>query len=133
MNKYVSSEIPCNVGQTVYKICPKCNPYHSGNCENCAWRGCFMTGCDIGIRVYSDGSHCEHPLQIIPYRATPHRFMTVLLWWNIMYFATEEEAQTALAEYESIRKISDRKERYKAYKKWESHRETKYTFWEDKE
>lgn len=120
--------IPCIVGETVYKICPKCNKDHNGSCERCAWRGCHMTGCDVGVRVWFDGSHEEHDLQIVPYKVTEHRFVTIIKYWNIMFFATAEEAETAKAEYDTIRKIENRHKRYEAYQAWETMREKHYSF-----
>lgn len=87
-----------------------------------------MTGCDIGVRIYSDGSHNEHNLQILPYKVTENGFITIIKYWNIMFFATEESANTARAEYDAIRNIQDRRERYEAYKAWESKREMHYEF-----
>lgn len=120
--------LPCKIGDTVYKICPKCNEWHNASCEHCAWRGCHMTGCDIGVRVYSGGSYNELPLQIVPRYVSKGSFVTVCELWNTMYFATEEEANTAKEEYEAIRNIQDRNERYEAFKAWEAKRERHYAF-----
>ena len=124
---------PCKVGQTVYKLCPKCNERHSGSCMNCAWSGCHMMGCDVGVGVYSDGSHGNYDLQIVPRKVSEYSIITIFKWWNIMYFATEEEATAAKEKYDAIRKIADRHERYEAYKAWEAKRETHYAFLEGKE
>lgn len=121
---------PCKVGQTVYKICPKCNERHNGSCEHCAWGGCIMSGCDIGVRVCSDGSYGEYNLQIVPRKVTKYDIITVFELWNIMYFATEEEAYAAKEEYVTIRNIQDRHERYDAYKTWKAKREKNYSFLE---
>ena len=120
--------LPCKVGQTVYKICPKCNDRHDGSCKHCAWSGCHMTGCDVGVRVYSDGSHNDKPLQIVPRKVTKNNFVNTLEHWNLMYFATEDEARTAMTEYDAIRKIEDKDERYAAYKAWEKEREIVFPF-----
>jgi hypothetical protein len=120
--------LPCKVGQTVYKICPKCNDRHDGSCNHCAWSGCHMTGCDIGVRVYSDGSCGDKPLQIVPRKVTKNNFVTTLEYWNLMYFATEDKARTAMSEYDTIRKIEDRNERYAAYKEWEKARACTFPF-----
>lgn len=119
---------PCKVGQTVYKICPKCNDRHNESCEHCAWCGCNSSGCDIGVKVYSDGSYNEKTLQIVPRKVTPHTIITIFELWGIMYFATEEEANAAKAEYDTIRNIQDRRKRYKKYKEWETKRKTYYAF-----
>lgn len=47
---------PCYIGDTVYKICPKCNKDHNGDCTHCAWRGTSPHGCDIGVHIWPDGS-----------------------------------------------------------------------------
>lgn len=87
-----------------------------------------MTGCDIGVRVYSDGSCGDKNLQIVPRKVTKNNFVTTLEYWNLMYFATEDEARTAMSEYDAIRNIEDRDERYVAYKKWEKEREIVFPF-----
>lgn len=120
--------LPCKVGKTVYKICPKCNDRHNGNCNHCAWRGCFMSGCDVGVRVYSDGSYNEKPLQVVPYSVTRGGFVTIVENWNVLYFPNSEEAEKAISEYDKIRKIEDRKERYKKYLSWEAQRKQHYSF-----
>ena len=121
--------IPVRVGQTVYKICPICNPKHDGNCKHCAWGDCFgLAGCDIGVGVYEGGSYNEKELQIIPRKVVASHFITILKWWNIMYFATEAEAEKAMKEYDAIRKIEDRIERYHRYKEWEEMRQYIFPF-----
>ena len=85
-----------------------------------------MTGCDVGVRVWFDGSHEEHDLQIVPYKVTEHRFVTIIKYWNIMFFATAEEAETAKAEYDTIRKIENRHKRYEAYQAWETKRTRRF-------
>jgi hypothetical protein len=89
-----------------------------------------MTGCDVGVRVYEGGSHGDYELQIVPRRVTENSIITIFQLWNIMYFATEEEAKMATTEYDTIRKMEDRHEKYEAYKSWESKRETRYAFLE---
>ena len=119
---------PCKVGDIVYKICPKCNNNHNKTCKYCTWSGCFMTGCDIGVRVYWDGSCGDYELQIVPYKVAKDNIITIFQAWNVMYFTTEEQANTAKEEYDIIRKIEDRHKRYEAYKAWESKRKTHYVF-----
>ena len=120
--------LPCKVGETVYKICPKCNPNHNGSCKHCAWCGCFMNGCDIGVKVYSDGSHSNYELQIVPYKVKENSFITIIKYWNIMFFSNAEEAEKAKNEYNQIRNIEDRKTRYEKYLSWEAQRKQHYPF-----
>lgn len=120
--------IPIKTGQNIYKICPVCNPKHNGGCEHCAWRGCQGYGCDVGVRVCSDGSHGDYDLQIILRAVTIFSLTTILKWWNIMYFPTKEEAEKAMKEYLAIREIEDRAERYRQYKEWEDGRRYHFPF-----
>lgn len=114
-------ELPCKIGDTVYKICPKCSQNHNGSCQNCAWVGC-AGGCDVGVGVWGDGSFNELRLQIVEKKIWESGFVKIVNLWNIQYFATKEEAEIALKEYDFIRKISDRKERKKQYDLWEEKR-----------
>lgn len=58
------------IGQTVYRICPKCNDKHNGNCINCAWensmsnRGCTVYG------LWKDGQFSKENSQIIETKLT---------------------------------------------------------------
>ena len=52
-----SVELPCKVGDTVYRICPKCNNEHNNSCRNCAWAGCITDcGCDV-YGLWNDGKY----------------------------------------------------------------------------
>lgn len=110
--------LPVLVGETVYKICPKCNDRHVNNCEHCAWSGCFPHGCDVGVGVYQSGSYENHTKQIIEKRVSEYNFFTVVKLWGIMYFDSRKSAEHALSEYNSICAIQDGKERYNAYVEW---------------
>ena len=126
--KRIVADLPCKVGDTVYKICPKCNELHNGSCEHCAWHGCFMGGCEVGVRVYGDGSYTNKELQIMPCKVNDSNFITILKSWNIMYFRTIEDTKSAMIEYDEIRSIEDRKERVLAYDKWDDNRRFSYSF-----
>ena len=119
--------LPCKVGDIVYKICPKCNPNHNGSCEHCAWCSCHMMGCDVGVGVMCDGSYSDYDLQVIPYKVTERRFITIIKYWDLMFFSNTEEAEKAKNEYDEIRSIEDRKERYEKYKLWKADREKHYS------
>lgn len=109
--------VPCKVDDTVYKICPICNPDHKGSCKFCAWGGCDVA-CDVGVGVYSDGSYNKSPLQIVERKAYDKAITKIFDWWNIMYFANREQAAVALKEYDAIRSIEDRQARVAAFNKW---------------
>lgn len=116
MNKF-----PIKIGQTVYKICPKCNSIHNESCEHCPWRGCY-TCCIVGVGVCRDGSCNTDELQIVPYTVTDKRFIPILRKLNVMFFTNKKDALTAIAEYEEIRKTSTSSMRYSLYKEWEARR-----------
>lgn len=104
------------IESVIFKICPKCNDNHNGSCEHCAWRATASV-CDVGVWIWNDGSYNKKPLQIVPRRM--RTFDTTLAeWWNIQYFATKEEAETTLEEYDEIRNIEDRSERKAEFDWW---------------
>lgn len=113
-------KVPILIGDKVYKICPVCNDQHVGSCQHCAWRGCHPHGCDVGVRVWSDGSCEETPLQIIERVVTRDNYMTVLDNYDTMYFGNIASAKLGLSTYEYIRNIPDKHERYEHYKHWVS-------------
>ena len=118
------------MGDTLYKICPICNSNHKGSCERCAWRG-TMNVCDVGVGVWSDGSYCEKPLQIVPRKLYNGFDSVIFKLWNIQYFATEEDARKAMEEYDNIRKESNRDIRVAKYDLWEEKQRCKYVPAED--
>lgn len=112
--------VPVLPGQKIYKICPKCNPDHNGNCNHCAWQYCITSGCDIGVGVSHDGSFNSHKLQVCEVNCGELSYFTVLRWWNVMYFATKEDAEKAIVEYDKIRNIADKGTRYDEYLLWKT-------------
>lgn len=118
-------ELPVKIGSKVYKICPKCNDNHNGNCKNCAWGGCFSGNCDIGVGVWSDGSYTEKPLQIVEKKITDNNISNVYDWWNIMFFDNEIKAKQAMEEYDQIRIIEDKFERVERFRDWYNSRKIK--------
>lgn len=129
-NKLRFVALPCKIGDTVYKICPKCNDDHNGSCKGCAWNGCLSYYCDVGVGVWSDGSYHEGELQIVPYKVGETRLVGILRHWNIMFFATPDEAEKAMGEYDEIRRTEDRHERYAKYLSWVENREVRFPFLE---
>lgn len=117
-----SIKLPCKVGDVVYKICPKCNDRHNGTCENCAWWGCVIGACDVGVKIYDDGSYNKNDLQIVKKVVHNTNICGIYDLWNIQYFSTPNLAKEAMQEYNAIRSIVDKRERVKAYIEWESKR-----------
>lgn len=122
--------IPIKLNQIVYKICPKCNDNHHGSCRNCAWQNCLGYGCEVGVGVWHDGSYNTGPLQLVPVRVVERNFITILKSWNVMYFPTEKAAGVALTEYDAIRGIEEKEERYNAFSEWAAAREVRFSFLE---
>ena len=120
--KNVLDDIQANdieVGDVVYKICPKCNPAHNGTCEDCAWQGTMRT-CDIGVRVYCDGSCNQTDLQVVKKKLGDWNDLTFFQLWNVQYFPTKESAEKAMTEYNKIRNIPDKASRVLKYDLWEA-------------
>lgn len=124
-NRQQIIELPCLVGDMVYKICPKCNENHNGSCKHCAWAGCHVTGCDIGVRIYGDGSYNKHELQIVPVKVNRNNLFNTLEYWNIMFFETESLAKIAMRQYDAIRKMENKEERIEKFKSWVEARDAK--------
>ena len=114
----VNVQIPVQVGQKVFKICPKCNDEHNGSCKNCAWHGCIWHYCTIDVHIYKDGSFNEHKKQVVETIVTEHNLVHVIDEWNITYFETVEAAEQAIKEYEQIIEIADRHERVAKFDEW---------------
>ena len=131
-NKHQTIELPCLIGDTVYKICPKCDDDHNGSCKHCAWAGCSVTGCDVGVWIYSDGSHNEHPLQLVPVKVYANNLCNTLEYWNIMFFETKELAEIAMYQYDEIRKTENREERVEKFKAWVEARDAKISLEREK-
>ena len=94
-------ELPCKVGDTVYKICPKCNDKHNGSCENCAWRGCISyCGCDV-FGLWSDGQYPPERCTIVPYTMNWRFIPVVLKHIGTKVFPTREEAEKRLEELQN--------------------------------
>lgn len=88
--------LPCKVGDTVYRICPKCNKNHDGSCAKCAWQG---TGGIGGCRVFGmwgDGSYPPDKCTIVPWKACWNNMETIMHYINKRIFLTREEAEAAL-------------------------------------
>lgn len=90
--------LPCKVGDTVYRICPKCNDKHEGSCEHCAWetsasnRGCTVYG------LWGDGQFPPDECTIVPYKVFWNYVPNLLEKFGKTVFLTREEAEKALEE-----------------------------------
>jgi len=83
-------DLPCRLGETVYKICPKCNDKHDGSCENCAWRDCPKP-CDVKPQA-------DRENMIVPQTFT---LSCIKLWkdlWGSVIFKDPQEAAKVLAQ-----------------------------------
>ena len=117
------ANLNCLIGDTVYKMCPKCNPDHNGTCQNCAWGGCYGP-CNIDPYVYNDGSFNEKKKQVVALKVYERTFIHINEWWNIGYFGTREECEKAIEEFEAICAIENRAERKAKYDEWRAQRDT---------
>lgn len=112
-------KLPVWLDDTVYKICPKCNPKHNETCENCAWSGCKRHGCDIGVGIYPDGSYNKSELQVVPVVVTIANFFCICVNFGTMYFDDINDAETALLYYDNIiRKEPNKEKRIALYETW---------------
>lgn len=88
--------LPCKVGDTVYRICPKCNNKHDGSCENCAWRSC-MTNCGCTTYgLWGDGQFPPDKCTIVPYKVFWNYIPNMMEKFGKTVFLTRKEAEEAL-------------------------------------
>lgn len=91
-------KLPCVVGDTVYRICPKCNDAHNGSCKNCAWENsCSNRGCTV-YGGWKDGQYPMGKCTIVPYKASWNYIPNLLENIGKRVFLTKEEAEAALKE-----------------------------------
>lgn len=91
-------KLPCAVGDTVYRICPKCNDGHNGSCKNCAWAGsCSNKGCTT-YGGWEDGQYPKDKCTIVPYKVFWNYIPNLLENIGKRVFLTPEEAEAALKE-----------------------------------
>lgn len=87
--------LPCKVGDTVYRICPKCSDSHNGSCQGCAWentysqRGCWVYGGDVDNNAKR---------QIVPYKVSWGYIPNLMENIGKIVFLTREEAEQKLQE-----------------------------------
>lgn len=95
-------ELPCKVGDVVYRICPKCNDKHDGSCNNCAWASCITNcGCDV-FGLWDDGQYPVHNCIIVPYRVSWRWMPSLLKHFGSKIFLTRAQAEARLKELEYI-------------------------------
>ena len=88
--------LPCKVGDTVYRICPKCNDKHDGSCENCAWRS-SMTNCGCTTYgLWGDGQYPPDECTIVPYKVFWNYIPNMIEKFGKTVFLTREDAERAL-------------------------------------
>lgn len=87
-------EIQKYIGQKVYRICPKCNDRHNGNCEHCAWRMCSRPCTTYGL--WSDGQYPKEQCQILEVTLTWAYIPDFLEHLGDKTFFTLEEAKKRL-------------------------------------
>lgn len=86
-------KLPCNVGDIIYRICPKCNDKHNCSCENCAWRGSLSNhGCDV-YGLWRDGQFPASECHVVPYKVSWNYIPNLLEHFGKTVFLTKEEAE----------------------------------------
>ena len=91
------AHLPCKIGDTVYRICPKCNDNHNGNCEGCFWRNNkFGHGCSI----YGFEGVKGIKRQIVPYKVIWGYIPNLIKHIGKHVFLTYEDAERELKEME---------------------------------
>ena len=88
--------LPCKVGDTVYRICPKCNDKHNGSCSGCAWENSATAH---GCQVYGNvGTNTLLGCQIVPYKVSWEYLPSLMENLGKTVFLTRKEAEQKLKE-----------------------------------
>ncbi len=88
--------LPCRVGETVYRICPKCNDKHNGSCSGCAWENSATAH---GCQVYGNvGTKTLMGCQIVPYKVSWEYLPSLMEDLGKTVFLTRKEAEQKLEE-----------------------------------
>lgn len=87
--------LPCRVGETVYRICPKCNDNHNGSCSGCAWE---YSAAAHGCLVYGNAGTKTMKCQIVPYRVSWEYLPSLMEDLGKTVFLTRKEAEQRLEE-----------------------------------
>lgn len=93
-------ELPCDVGDTVYRICPKCNDRHDGSCKNCAWASCLSNSGCTTYGLWNNGQYPPEKCTIVPYEVFWNYFPDLMRNLGRKVFLTKEEAEAKLKELE---------------------------------
>ena len=90
-------QLQCAIGDTVYRICPKCSDTHNGSCSGCAWLSAVGNrGCDI-YGLWKDGQYPPEKCHIVPYKVAWNYIPNLMEHIGKTVFLTEKEAEDALA------------------------------------
>ena len=91
----IYKEIQQYLGKKVYRICPKCNDNHNGNCNNCAWAGCQRPCTTYGL--WEDGQYPKEQCQILEATLTWNWMPDFMKHLGNKTFFTLEEAEKRLS------------------------------------
>lgn len=86
---------PCKVGDTVYRICPKCSDRHNGSCTGCAWEN--SAGANWCL-VYGQAGDKAMKCQIVPYKVSWAYIPSLMEDIGKTVFLTRKEAEEKLEE-----------------------------------
>lgn len=91
-------ELPCKVGDIVYRICPKCNDNHNNSCKNCAWASSITNcGCTT-YGLWGDGQYPAEKCTVVPYKVEWRYVPNLLDNFGVKIFSTREQAEARLKE-----------------------------------
>ena len=84
------------VTDNIYRICPKCNEQHNGNCDGCSWQfAATKQGCRI-YGLWSDGQFPVEKCTVVPYAVTWEYIPNLLEHLGKTAFLTKDEAEKIL-------------------------------------
>ncbi len=119
-------QLPFKVGDIVYKLCEKKQlDLCGGIVDATVCEGCFSFPCLSGFISGEEDLAVMPILSYIPFKVNDINFTAVLDYWNILYFATEEEASDGKQDLYVALEGKTAKERFENYVNWLDNRKLK--------
>lgn len=121
-------KVNCSIGEEVYKICNDCKYGVTGECHYYNanhYNYCYSIN---NVKIFPDGGFDRSELQVVKVRVCKKMFFNANEWFNIEFFSDKAEAYKAMDEYDKIRKLESKEERFKQFMLWHSRRFTGVNF-----
>lgn len=114
-------KLPCVAGDVVYKLCNQA----IANCKDCPFDS--AKGCDCGLISSPDALLTIPICNIYPYEVTDDNIFNVLMYWDTLYFASEEMAENGKKSLYAALEGETAEDRFVNYKMWLTGRKIRFS------